>query len=418
LENVSQPKYESKQAEGREQIMISYARLDQAIAIKLADRLRIAGFNIWIDLQKRSGSRLESMANAVENSKLIIILVSSIYKKSAGCRIEGEYIHSLHKNFIPVVVEDGYHADGWLGAMLGTKLYYKLLDDNNFERNVQSILRAVSSAVDTQKNPVCKELYSLFTKLGIEKYLTVFEKDGNDFKDLKGLSIEDLKELVHGLWKGIASEHRLVPDCISFQSTKECKELFTPDFLRKLSSQCKVDKISEEAIKMMVSQKKYILEILAGPKHDPNSSYDAFLSHVQKDSKDLCRSLYYATKEMKALVWYDKVAERLDLKGMVDGVNRSNEFVLVMTRTYFTRPYCVYEFLVAIALGKPITVLLEVDKNSHGGLTFDELKKEVPELYLPYVTSHEVISINRDLFAGFVAKFVKRILRHRKKACE
>jgi len=145
LWNVRQRQEEFKISEESKQVMISYNWSHQDIAIDLSKRLKDAGFNIWIDVEKMSGSTLGAMADAVESSCLILMLISKDYKNSANCRIEGEYVCSLKKKFIPIIVEEGYKADGWLGAMLGTKLWYILSSGPSFENNLKGILKAVSS---------------------------------------------------------------------------------------------------------------------------------------------------------------------------------------------------------------------------------------------------------------------------------
>merc|ERR1719320_2391620 len=79
------------------------------------------------------------MAHAVEGSSLVIILVSEAYKNSVNCRREGEYVAARKKPFIPVLCADGYKADGWLGILLGTKLWFNLSKTELFQDNIKRL---------------------------------------------------------------------------------------------------------------------------------------------------------------------------------------------------------------------------------------------------------------------------------------
>mmetsp|Transcript_17007 Transcript_17007/g.49958 ORF Transcript_17007/g.49958 Transcript_17007/m.49958 type:complete len:232 (-) Transcript_17007:237-932(-) len=70
------------------------------------------------------GSIIEKMADAVESSAVVLMCASSFYKQSSNCRLEAEYAQTQKKQIIPLLVEPGYQADGWLGILMGAKLYY------------------------------------------------------------------------------------------------------------------------------------------------------------------------------------------------------------------------------------------------------------------------------------------------------
>ena len=44
-----------------------------------------------------------------------------------GLFTEAEYTYQLRKPFIPLRLEAGYKADGWLGIMVGTKLWFDFI---------------------------------------------------------------------------------------------------------------------------------------------------------------------------------------------------------------------------------------------------------------------------------------------------
>ena len=44
-------------------------------------------------------------------------------QESANCRIEGEYAMQLRKPMIPLMMESDYKPNGWLGLIVGEKLW-------------------------------------------------------------------------------------------------------------------------------------------------------------------------------------------------------------------------------------------------------------------------------------------------------
>ena len=67
-------------------IMISYQWDCQDTIIQVKDKLRSAGFNVWIDVEEMRGSTLESMASAVEHCTVFVMAISRKYFESPNCR--------------------------------------------------------------------------------------------------------------------------------------------------------------------------------------------------------------------------------------------------------------------------------------------------------------------------------------------
>ncbi|ESO93488.1 hypothetical protein LOTGIDRAFT_232580 [Lottia gigantea] len=122
-------------------VMISYQWDAQPVLLKIKDKLKQAGYKVWMDVEHMSGSTLEAMALAVEKSAVILVGISEKYKLSPSCRTEAEYIYRLRKDIIPIQVEKGYRPDGWLGMMVGTKLYFNFTDDGLVEHQIPRLYR-------------------------------------------------------------------------------------------------------------------------------------------------------------------------------------------------------------------------------------------------------------------------------------
>lgn len=122
-------------------IMLSYCWADQTKIVQLSTELKNAGFLVWIDVDQMHGSTLEAMAEAIEGSWVVVCGVSQAYKNSAACRVEGEYAFTAKKPVIPVLVQQGYRATGWLGALLGSKLWYDITTDAVWSASLSNLMR-------------------------------------------------------------------------------------------------------------------------------------------------------------------------------------------------------------------------------------------------------------------------------------
>jgi hypothetical protein len=86
--------------------------------------LKAKGHQVWIDVEQIYGSSLESMASAVENASVFLMCVSEKYYLSPNCRLEAEYAVRLQKPIVPLIMQPDYMPLGWLGIIIGGKIYY------------------------------------------------------------------------------------------------------------------------------------------------------------------------------------------------------------------------------------------------------------------------------------------------------
>jgi hypothetical protein len=56
---------------------------------------------------------------------------------------EAEYAFQLRKKIIPLKMEVNYKADGWLGFIIGAKLFYDFSGKYPFENKVKDLVREV-----------------------------------------------------------------------------------------------------------------------------------------------------------------------------------------------------------------------------------------------------------------------------------
>lgn len=126
-------------------IMISYNWGDQHTMIKVKDRLKSAGFKVWMDIESMGGSTLQAMAEAVENSSVVLMCMCEQYKDSANCRTEAEYAFNLKKDIVPLIMQKGYKPDGWLGMILGAKLFFDFSGRYSFEAKFQELQKELGA---------------------------------------------------------------------------------------------------------------------------------------------------------------------------------------------------------------------------------------------------------------------------------
>ena len=101
---------------------------------------------VWIDVEQMRGSTVDAMALAVENACVVLIGVSRQYKESTNCRLEAQYAMQREVPTVPLMLVDGYRADGWLGMLIGTRMWYGffgavLSEEGLFEGKVSELCR-------------------------------------------------------------------------------------------------------------------------------------------------------------------------------------------------------------------------------------------------------------------------------------
>eukprot|EP00026_Physarum_polycephalum_P003089 Phypoly_transcript_03098.p1 GENE.Phypoly_transcript_03098~~Phypoly_transcript_03098.p1 ORF type:complete len:657 (+),score=97.00 Phypoly_transcript_03098:524-2494(+) len=136
---VAAPTY----AKGQGHVMISYNWGNQPLVLRLAKTLQNGGYNVWLDVEQMAGSTLGAMAEAIEGAELVLICMSQKYKDSPNCRLEGEYTINRKVPFVPLMMQQGYRADGWLGLALGAKLWYDFTSEDNWDTKITGLFKEI-----------------------------------------------------------------------------------------------------------------------------------------------------------------------------------------------------------------------------------------------------------------------------------
>ena len=125
-------------------VMISYQWDAQEVLVQVKNQLQANGYRVWMDLEQMGGSTLDAMAKAVENAAVVLICVSQRYKESPNCRSEAEYAYQLRKDIIPLMMQKNYKADGWLGMLLGTKMWIDFQSKHTIDSGVAKLVRELA----------------------------------------------------------------------------------------------------------------------------------------------------------------------------------------------------------------------------------------------------------------------------------
>ena len=93
--------------------------------------------------RSHDGDSLEAMAIAIEQSDAIIMCVTHRYKESHRLpHGGGPPPYSRKKKLIPVMMEF-FAPDGWLGIIMGAKLYYNMHTVDEMSENVKGVIGEV-----------------------------------------------------------------------------------------------------------------------------------------------------------------------------------------------------------------------------------------------------------------------------------
>jgi hypothetical protein len=102
-------------------VMISYNhKASSEIALKLNSFLKVNNIKTWIDTDNMSGDKYKDMANGVETSDVVLIILSNKYCKSESCIKECEYAYIKKKYLVTVKHDKSYEPEGPVGLITFT----------------------------------------------------------------------------------------------------------------------------------------------------------------------------------------------------------------------------------------------------------------------------------------------------------
>jgi hypothetical protein len=130
----------------------------QATVERAVRSLQRRQYLVWLDLDRMKGSTVDAMSDAIDNAAVMLYAVSEPYKESGNCRLEANYAHQRGVDMIPLLVEKGYQPNGWLGLLMGTRLWYPFYhaegdDEAAFERRLDAVVREIGDRGQPKPQP-------------------------------------------------------------------------------------------------------------------------------------------------------------------------------------------------------------------------------------------------------------------------
>jgi hypothetical protein len=108
--------------------------------------------------------------------------------------------------------------------------------------------------------------------------------------------------------------------------------------------------------------------------------YHAFISHMQIEASGHVGTMFFNFLQLGCCCWRDMNQEDLTEEGMRNGVLASDVFILILTNSVLSRPFCLKEIGWALAAGKPTIIVVETDERfwpfSYERWKSDELKRD------------------------------------------
>ena len=125
-------------------IMLSYNWTHKEVVRAVHALLVAMGYDVWIDVSGSSvvgpmaGDSDDIMAQAVENSEVVVIFVSRQYMNSAACKKEAQYASQVKKRCVFVMLDSSFttvsspeKVSGWLALMIGTQIWYSCFSEKD-----------------------------------------------------------------------------------------------------------------------------------------------------------------------------------------------------------------------------------------------------------------------------------------------
>jgi hypothetical protein len=101
------------------------------------------------------GDIQEAMAQAVQSSDVIVVLVSLGYKESANCRLECQYAMKQNKPLLFLVCEQSYTSPtGWLGLIMGQKMWVGVFTPTMVENKSDEVMRRLDEVLKGENDVV------------------------------------------------------------------------------------------------------------------------------------------------------------------------------------------------------------------------------------------------------------------------
>lgn len=294
------------------QLFISYSEKDGAIQEKVRKRLVREGFTVWVntvDIPTATDFQL-AIERGIEKADNIVLLLSPNSIASQYCQQELTYARRYHKRIIPLLVESMDVATLPSDLQMVQFIdFSSLASDIHFDRAVAELIRTLRSSAD----------YVALHKRLLVKALA-WDRQGRDRKFL----------------------------------------LRSDDFAMAQTW------LSESG--PAGSEPTDLHGAFINASQGINQFYDAFVSYGRADSKAFATDLCQQLNNQGFQVWFDQndIPLGVDFQEQInDGIEKSHNFIFIITPHSVNSPYCAKEIALALKYNKRIIPILQVEEISY-----------------------------------------------------
>ena len=78
--------------------------------------------------------------------------------------------------------------------------------------------------------------------------------------------------------------------------------------------------------------------------------WDYFISHAQTDGAVFAESIFYCMEKINKSCWMDVKMKERDEEAMQHGIANSNIFLMIVSKLYFTREFCIKHWTFEISI--------------------------------------------------------------------
>ncbi|CAF3993925.1 unnamed protein product [Rotaria sordida] len=142
-------------------VMVSYSHADKEFCHQLVQVLqKDIRLHIWVDFVYCFTEDLwEEIGEAIEQSNVILFLMSKDYQDSKSCRQEVMYAKdSLKKRFIPIYIKKDFVATSWLGVRIVGPQYIRF-GKKSFDDTIKELIKLIvedKNQQESDKNKITK----------------------------------------------------------------------------------------------------------------------------------------------------------------------------------------------------------------------------------------------------------------------
>ncbi|WP_353259132.1 TIR domain-containing protein [Prochlorothrix hollandica] len=325
---------------GATRVFLCHSEQDIDITETLRWSLLREGMPVWTNRANiRTGADFQQeISRGIERADTLVYLLSAHSLASPYCQQELAYGRQLNKRIIPMLM-----ADVPLEQIPQDQRSLQFINNQNFS-DPASYAIALDTLLQTLKR---HQDYDYWHKTLLVKALHWDQRERP-----KGLLLR-------------ADELAVAEHWIQLQQQQPADH--APDLLP-----------------LILTQDDYV----AGSR-EKNKFFDAFISYGRADSKDFAFDLHDRLSQAGYRVWFDQndIPLGVDFQDQInDGLDKSDNFIYIISPHSVNSPYCAKEIELAVARNKRIIPLLHVEEISHD--TWQQRHPQgTPEDWLAYTAA-------------------------------